>query len=438
MSRLILLIIDFFDFWHKRKILNFLKKNDHNQFNTVFDIGAHKGESIDLFIKNFNINKIYSFEASPINFNRLKEKTEKMINKDVSLQTKIIIENIAIGSKNEKSKLKQITESSSSTLSNINLDSKYFNKKKILLNFLSKKNYFYDIEVEVKTLEYYLDHKKINIIDFLKIDTEGFEYQVLLGLKKKIKDVKLILFEPNMVLGRSNKFFIKSCEKIFCYSNNIKNFPNKYINKINVIPSLLRKKFYKVEKAEGIVNYINLLVIGGSQGAKIFDSLIKKSIIELSKKYSLKVYQQSNSANFEDLKKFYKDNDIDYELFNFNEDISNFMSKSNMCITRAGASTLAELVFLNLPYVAIPLPTSKDNHQFENAFFYNKIDCNWILNQNEINDDIITNKLLKIIDNKEKYMVKKMNMKNFSYQNTWNNINQKIISVINENRISKN
>ena len=110
MSRLILLIIDFFDFWHKRKILNFLKKNDHNQFNTVFDIGAHKGESIDLFIKNFNINKIYSFEASPINFNRLKEKTEKMINKDVSLQTKIIIENIAIGSKNEKSKLCIVTK----------------------------------------------------------------------------------------------------------------------------------------------------------------------------------------------------------------------------------------------------------------------------------------------------------------------------------------
>ena len=180
------------------------------------------------------------------------------------------------------------------------------------------------------------------------------------------------------------------------------------------------------------------MIIGGSQGAKIFDTLIKSSTIELSKKYSLKIYQQTNSVNFEGLKNFYIDRNIDYELFDFNKDISNFMSKANICITRAGASTLAELIFLNLPFVAIPLPTSKDNHQFENAFFYNKIGCNWILNQNEINDEDLANKLFNIIDNKDEFSVKKINMKNFSYQNTWNNINQKIISVINENRISKN
>ena len=45
----------------------------------------------------------------------------------------------------------------------------------------------------------------------------------------------------------------------------------------------------------------------------------------------------------------------------------------------------------------------------------------------------ITNKIFNIIDNNEVYLNKKMNMKNFSYQNTWNNINQKIISIINEN-----
>ena len=257
-----------------------------------------------------------------------------------------------------------------------------------------------------------------------------------LCLASKILNIRLFLFEPNIVLGRSNKFFVRSCEKIFCYSDKIKNFPNKYLSKINVIPALLRKKFYEVKKAHNIDENISLLVIGGSQGAKIFDKLIKTSIIELSKRYNIKIYQQTNLVNFEDLKKFYEDNNINCKLFDFSEDISNLMSRSNICLTRAGASTLAEAVFLNLPCVVIPLPTSKDNHQFENASFYNKIGCNWILNQNEINDETIANKLVNIIENRKEYLTKKINMKNFSYQNTWNNINQKIISVINENRIS--
>ena len=298
--------------------------------------------------------------------------------------------------------------------------------------FLFPYQFFLIIYYFIKSI-FFLKKEKIDIL----ISTGGY-MSVPLCLASKILNTKLFLFEPNMVLGRSNKFFIKSCEKVFCYSEKIKNFPNKYINKINVIPALLRKKFYEVDKAESIDEHINLLIIGGSQGAKIFDSLTKVSIIELSKKYSLKVYQQTNSINFKDLNKFYEDNNINHNLFDFNEDIPSLMNKANICITRAGASTLAELVFLNLPFIAIPLPSSKDNHQFENAFYYNKIGCNWILNQNEINDETITNKLINIIYNKDEYLAKKRNMKNFSYQNTWNNINQKIISVINENRISKN
>ena len=308
-----------------------------------------------------------------------------------------------------------------------------FNVEPISRNiFLLPLQFFLIIYLTIKSI-FFLRKRKIEIL----ISTGGY-MSLPLCLASKILNIKLFLFEPNMVLGRSNKFFIKSCEKIFCYSNKIKNFPKKYLDKICIIPALLRKKFYEVKKAENINRHIKLLIIGGSQGAKIFDRLVKTSIVELSKKYTLKIYQQTNLINFENLKKFYEDANINYELFNFNENLPNLMSKANICLTRAGASTLAELVFLNLPFVAIPLPTSKDNHQFENAFFYNKIGCNWILNENEINDKTITNKLVNIIENKDEYLIKKMNMKNFSYQNTWNNINQKIISVINENRISKN
>ena len=318
------------------------------------------------------------------------------------------------------------------------LDKNKYNLEIFNINPISKNifllpfQFFLIIYLIIKSI-FFLKKRRINMI----ISTGGY-MSLPLCLASKILNIKLFLFEPNMVLGRSNKFFIKSCQKIFCYSSKIKNIPIKYIDKINIVPALLRKKFYDVGKAESIDKNINLLIIGGSQGAKIFDTLIKNSIIKLSKRYSLKIYQQANLGNFEDLKKYYQDNNIDCELFDFHDDVSTFMSKSNLCITRAGASTLAELAFLNLPFVAIPLPNSKDNHQFENAFFYNEIGCNWILNQDEINDDNITNKLVNIIDNKDEYLVKKINMKNFSYQNSWNNINQKIISVINENRISKN
>ncbi len=101
--------------------------------------------------------------------------------------------------------------------------------------------------------------------------------------------------------------------------------------------------------------------------------------------------------------------------------------------TRAGASILAELIFLNIPHLVIPLPSAKDNHQFENALFYQELGCNWILNQSEITNIKLTDKLTNIIENKEEYLQKKINMKNFNYQNTWNNINQKIITTINEN-----
>ena len=76
--------------------------------------------TIDIFMQNFDINNFYSFEASPINFEILKRNVLKYKNK------KITIENVAIGSNSEKASLKQVQESSSSTLSNINIDSKYF------------------------------------------------------------------------------------------------------------------------------------------------------------------------------------------------------------------------------------------------------------------------------------------------------------------------
>ena len=274
-----------------------------------------------------------------------------------------------------------------------------------------------------------LKRKKIEIL----ISTGGY-MSLPLCMASKVLKLKLFLFEPNIVLGKSNKIFINSCKKIFCYSNDVKKFPNKFKKKILLIPTLLRKEFYSTKVVDNNIDKeINLLIIGGSQGAKLFDTVIKDSVIELSKKYKLKIFHQTNFSNYNNLKNFYLQKKIENELFDFNENIINFMGRSNICITRAGASTLAELIFLNIPHIAIPLPIAKDNHQSENAYFYQQLGCNWVLNQHEIINTKLIDKLVHIIENKEEYLDKKMNMKNFNYQNTWNNINQKIITTINEN-----
>ena len=305
---------------------------------------------------------------------------------------------------------------------------KIFNVKPISKNLLIMPFDFLLMIILIFKSISFLRKNKINIL----ISTGGY-MSLPLCIGAKILNIKLLLFEPNMVLGRSNKFFISYCQKIFCYSNNVKKFPIKFKNKIKVIPALLRKNFYDKRDSNNTLDIINLLIIGGSQGAKIFDDLVKNAIIELSKKYKLKIYQQTSSINFESFKKTYENNNINCELFNFNDDVINFMQKTDLCITRAGASTLAELNFNEIPYLAIPLPTAKDNHQFENAYFYNKLGFNWLLNQKEIDEKILLDKLINIIDNKEEYLAKKKNMKDFNYENTWNNINLKIISVINEN-----
>ncbi len=225
-QKIVIFVISLFDFFHNMKIINFLKKKKLTNFNIFFDVGAHKGESIKLFLKNFKIKEIFSFEASPINFEILKDK-ELSLKKKFS-NTNIKVENKALGSiSGQKVILNQMRESSSSTINQIDKNSKYFKRKFKFLNLFNKDNVFKPIEIELDTLSNYILINKIKSIDFLKIDTEGYEYEVLLGLKDNFDFVKIIMFEHH-------------------YDNMIKkNYSYTDINNL-----LVRKNFKMIYKAK--------------------------------------------------------------------------------------------------------------------------------------------------------------------------------------------
>ena len=146
----------------------------------------------------------------------------------------------------------------------------------------------------------------------------------------------------------------------------------------------------------------------------------------------MQVIHQTNKENISYLRDFYSQNDIENFIFSFDKNFIKIAQEADLCITRAGASTLAELSFLNVPFIAVPLPTSKDNHQYENAKFYENKDCCWIIEQNCF-EEKIEEVLTDILDDKSNFFKKKKNLKKLNYHNSWINVNEKILKSINEN-----
>ena len=181
------LILGFFDKFTQDKVFKFIKTIINNKINILLDVGSHKGEYIININKSFSINKIFGFEPSPRSYEILMRNTKKMNNTEVF--------NSAVGKEDGVSILNQNIESSSSSINSLNERSKYFKRKYIFFNFLKKKEYINPIEIKILSLENFINLKKIDFIDLLKIDTEGYEFNVIKGLGDNISKVKFIHLE---------------------------------------------------------------------------------------------------------------------------------------------------------------------------------------------------------------------------------------------------
>ena len=250
-----------------------------------------------------------------------------------------------------------------------------------------------------------------------------------------ILKIPFIIYENNLFIGKANRFLIPFAKKIFISYKDIEGIKVKYKDKTIIVGNIIREKIInnsRVNKNE-TYNSLNILILGGSQAAKIFAEVLPDILIECKKKMiNLKIYQQCLNEQKLNLQKKYEKFNVNHELFSFTFDILKYYNLSNLVITRAGSSALAELLNCKIPIISIPLATSSENHQFKNAQYFMKKGYGFIVEEKNIKNELF-NLLQSIHKDKSVLNLIKKNQEKHSDINVFTIIKKEIIKLFYEN-----
>ena len=219
--------------------------------------------------------------------------------------------------------------------------------------------------------------------------------------------IPLILHEQNSVLGQINRLFLPYAHKLFTSFPHTRKIKSRYKNKVILTGLPLREKIIesiKKPNAKGNNNFFKIMVIGGSQGAKLFSDVIPNTILSIDKdlQNKIRITQQVRSNLIENATKIYKKTHCTYRIEPFFKNIHELYQEHNLIITRAGASSVAELFSFQKASIIVPLGKAKDNHQYYNAKFLGNNSKNIVIKENDINTDWLSNCLKTFLINPEK------------------------------------
>jgi len=126
---------------------------------------------------------------------------------------------------------------------------------------------------------------------------------------------------------------------------------------------------------------ILLLVIGGSQGAHVFSTVVPEALglLDDGLKRRIKISQQCRPEDLNQVHRQYKSLGIDADLKTFFDDLPERLSAAHLLIGRAGASTVAETQVAGRPAILVPYPYAIDDHQTRNAYAVDEAGGGWLM-----------------------------------------------------------
>lgn len=150
-------------------------------------------------------------------------------------------------------------------------------------------------------------------------------------------------------------------------------------------------------------NIKTVIFLGGSQGARFINNLALNIAKELNDK-GIKIIHQAGERDYEWVKQRYAELGIDVDLVGFTTKLPDLMQRSDLAVSRSGASTLWELTAASLPALFIPYPYAAGDHQYYNAKHLIKNNLAWLARQ----EDDPKTLLLSILDDNLKEKSEKL------------------------------
>lgn len=217
------------------------------------------------------------------------------------------------------------------------------------------------------------------------------------GMMASLLNKPLIIHEQNSILGLTNKVLAKVADKVFL------GFPKAMQvddNKVFFSGNPVRKEIAEIEVPEeryaGRAQQLRLLVVGGSLGAQVLNTVVPQAMQLLSEQKRPYVIHQAGEHHLAVLKKNYAELGVVGEQIAFIDDMAAKYANCDLVLCRAGALTIAELAAAGVPSILVPYPYAVDDHQTSNAKFLSEVGAAVLLPQNELNAQKLTQLLLSM------------------------------------------
>jgi len=207
------------------------------------------------------------------------------------------------------------------------------------------------------------------------------------------------IHEQNAVLGRANRLLAGRVRRIATSFAEVSHVEARLVPKLvhtgmpvraGILAS--RETPYPEIGAEGP---IDLLVLGGSQGARILSEVIPAALARLPEtlRARIRIAQQCRPEDLDGVRRAYAGTGIDATLESFFADVPERLAAAHLVIARAGASTVAELTTLGRPAILVPYPFAIDDHQTANAHAAEDCGGAWLMQQDSFTPETLAARL---------------------------------------------